>query len=299
MLLQGGRGGFFVSSLPFVMNVAQPRERGYAFSAQVALEPLAAFAGSLIAGALPELLSSVLHTTPQQPLPYRLALVLAPLLLIPALAALRGTRERHAGQAAGHVMRPGRAPWLLIAVMAVVVMLRVSALGAVRTFFNVYLDVELQASPALIGALSAGAQLISVPAALLAPVLVDRYGTVPSMTFGSLCIALSILPLALVRHWSAAGLGFAGMTALFALTTGPIRAYSQEIVVPQWRGAMSGAVLMGVGLTYALMALIGGYSIAALGYRGVFLAGAGLTAIGALLFWAVFRVARGELRAGQ
>jgi hypothetical protein len=34
--------------------------------------------------------------------------------------------------------------------------------------------------------------------------------------------------------------------------------------------------------------------IAALGYRSIFLMGAGITAIGALLFWAYFRVPRGE-----
>ena len=44
--------------------------------------------------------------------------------------------------------------------------------------------------------------------------------------------------------------------------------------------------------TVPAMALMGGYLIAALGYRGFFLTGAGLTVAGALLFWASFGLAR-------
>ena len=58
---------------------------------------------------------------------------------------------------------------------------------------------------------------------------------------------------------------------------------------------MSGAVNMAFGLSFSAMALGGGYLIGALGYRSLFLTGAGLTAAGALLFWAYFRVPRGEL----
>ena len=85
------------------------------------------------------------------------------------------------------------------------------------------------------------------------------------------------------------------MAALFAMTTAPIRVYSQEIVAPAWRPVMSGAALMAVGLSTAAMSLGGGYAIAALGYRSIFLAGAGLTAVGALLFWAYFSTPCGEL----
>ena len=51
---------------------------------------------------------------------------------------------------------------------------------------------------------------------------------------------------------------------------------------------MSGAVMMGAGLSISVMALIGGHLIPALGYPGLFLTGAGLTVAGAVLFWACF-----------
>jgi hypothetical protein len=43
------------------------------------------------------------------------------------------------------------------------------------------------------------------------------------------------------------------------------------------------------------MSLAGGYIIVALGYRLLFLAGAGMIAASAWLFWAYFRVPRGEM----
>ena len=47
------------------------------------------------------------------------------------------------------------------------------------------------------------------------------------------------------------------------------------------------------------MALGGGYVIPALGYRSLCLMGAGLMAIGTVVFWAYFRVPRGEYARGS
>jgi len=76
------------------------------------------------------------------------------------------------------------------------------------------------------------------------------------------------------------------------LTTAPLPVYTQEITSPLWRAAMSGAVMMGAGVSISAMALTGGCLSAALGYRGLFLTGAGLTVAGALLFWICFGPAR-------
>jgi predicted MFS family arabinose efflux permease len=48
-------------------------------------------------------------------------------------------------------------------------------------------------------------------------------------------------------------------------------------------------------MSIAAMSLWGGFAIAALGYRSLFLAAAGLTVVGALIFWFYFRVPRGEM----
>jgi MFS family permease len=285
-----GLAAYYVNSMPFVMGVTRSEERNHAFSMQVALEPLAGFAGSLIGGTLPEVFAAVLHTSLEEPASFRYPLLINALLFIPGVLALLFTGKGQIEQTPGERTEAGRAPYILIALIAVAVALRLAGRMTVVTFFNVYLDAGLHISTALIGVLAAIGKLLSVPAALITPLLIERWGKERAIILGSFGIALSILPLALVPHWSAAGVGFIGVTALFSVTSAPIRVYSQEIVSPEWRAMMSAALTMGAGLSASAMAFGGGYMITSLGYSSVFLAGAGLTTLGGLIFWAHFRV---------
>jgi len=68
-----------------------------------------------------------------------------------------------------------------------------------------------------------------------------------------------------------------------------------ELVSPGWRAVVNGASNMALGSSMSAISLGGGYIVTALGYRSLFLTGAGVTAAGALLFWAYSHVPRGEL----
>jgi MFS family permease len=296
---------YYVNSLPFLMGATGLEERDYAFAAQIALMPLAAFAGSLVGGLLPGLMANVLGSTLQDPAPYRYPVLLAGLMLLPGILALIPASEVAAGEgeasdagarpAAATVAGDSRPPYALIVMTVIVVGLRFAGRGPLTTFFNVYLDDALGVSTVLIGALIAAGQLVSVPAALLSPLAVARWGNGRMVSWGTMGVAITMLPLALIPQWWAAGAGFVGAIAMFSVSTGPIRVYSQELVTRRWWGAMSGAVMMGSGLGIAVMTLAGGYAVAALGYRTLFLIGAGLVAAGAVIFWAYFRAPRGEL----
>jgi MFS family permease len=285
----------FVNGLPFLMSATGPEERNHAFSTQLALEPLAGFAGSLIGGFLPGLFASMLGVSLDDPAPYRYPLFISALLLVPALVALMGTREARTEGTQSRVADAGPVPYGLLVIMVLVVVPRLAGRTMVTTFFNLYLDTGLRASTSLIGALKAAGQLLAVPAALVVPLLVARWGKYGVISAGSVALAVCMLPLMLVPHWSAAGLGFMGVSALFAITTAPIRVFNQELVSPRWRGAMSGAVMMAAGLSSSATALAGGYIISALGYPSLFLMGLVATAAGAVLFWGYFRVPRGEM----
>jgi MFS family permease len=163
------------------------------------------------------------------------------------------------------------------------------------TFFNVYLDEGLGTPTALIGALAATAQLLSVPAALAAPLLIVRWGEARAIFRGIMGMALFVLPLALVPHWTVAGFGFISSAACFSITVGPMRLYSQELVAPRWRATMASSFMMGAGLAFSAVSLAGGYVIVAFGYETLFLGAMGLMAASGLLFWALFRVPRGKL----
>jgi MFS family permease len=282
----------FVNGVPFLMAATGPEERNHAFSMQVGLIPLAAFVGNLVGGALPAAFASVLQVSVDTPLPYRYPLWISAALYAPGALALSLASEVGGERSRAHMAEEGRVPYGLIGLVALIVVFRLAGRMTAMTFFNVYLDAGLELPTIAIGVLSAVGQLLSVPAALVAPLLVARWGNRATIVWGSLGIALSLLPLAFIPHWSAAGIGFVGVTALFSLTTAPLRVFTQETTSPRWRAAMSGAVMMGAGLSISAMALGGGYLIAALGYRGLFLTGAGLTVAGALLFWASFGLAR-------
>jgi MFS family permease len=292
---------YLVNSLPFTMAATSPEERNHAFSVHIALIPLAGFIGSLLGGTLPGVLSTLLGIPLEAATPYRYPLWLASLLLIPGVLALLRTRSvaepqvqpamTNAPQAWGHY----RPPYGLIVAITLVIALRFGGRGIVITFFNVYLDAGLNVSTGIIGALTAIGQLLAVPAALVAPLLVARWGNARTILWGAMGMALCVLPLALVPRWTMAGLGFAASNVLFSTTAGPFRVFSQELVAPRWQVTMASAYMMGAGLSISASSLVGGYVIANLGYRALFFIAIGMMAIAAFLFWFWFRMPRGEL----
>jgi predicted MFS family arabinose efflux permease len=168
--------------------------------------------------------------------------------------------------------------------LALVGFLRVGGEGIGRTFFNVYMDDNLGIATSQIGTLLAIAQLLAVPAALLTPLLAARWGNGRVLLWGTVAVALSLLPLALIPHWIAAAVGFISLIVLVSVTRPVFIVYTQEAVARPWWSVMSGATTMTVGLSWGVSAFGGGYMITSVGYSGLFLTGALLTAAGALLF---------------
>jgi len=228
------------------------------------------------------------------PTPYAYALLVSAALLVPAVIAVTATQEL-GGEPKERATRGAvTRPLGLIGTMSLVVFVQVASEGAVRYFFNVYLDAGLHIPTARIGTLAAGGQLVAVPAALLAPVVVARWGNGRTFLRSSLAMALATLLLALVPDWRAGGLGFMGVMAMSAVARPCIIVYQMEIVSPSWRPLMSGATTLAFGLSLMTTNLAGGYIIESAGYLTLFLATACLTAAGALLFRAYFGVPRGE-----
>lgn len=275
---------YLVNSNPYLMASTTPRERNHVFSVQSALWPMAGFAGSLIGGLLPGIFAAGFGVTLDSPLPYRYPLLIAALLLIPAVGVVLRTREIEATDEMNGSQPRGSMPLATIGLLAMVGFLRVGGEGIGRTFFNVYMDDGLGIATAQIGGLLAAAQLLAVPAALFTPLLAARWGNARVLLWGTAAVALSLLPLALIPHWIAAAAGFISMIALVSVTRPVFIVYTQEAVARPWWSAMSGATTMTVGFSWGVTALGGGFMIASVGYSGLFLTGALLTAAGALLF---------------
>lgn len=283
---------YFVNTAPFVMTVTHQSERNHVFSMQAALWSLAGFAGSLIGGFLPGLFAIYLGVSLDQAAPYRYSLLVASLLLIPSVLAIVATHEGHTQPIKERQAKSEASPIKLIAFLTLVRLLVVTGVGTLFTFFNVYMDAGLHISTVHIGVLSAVGRLLSIPTALIVPLLTVRWGSGRTAAWASLGTAFSMLPLIFISHWGAAGLGYIGTIALTSIRYPAFLVYTMERVSPGWRGTMSGAGEMASGLSFSAMALGGGYIIEAFGYRSFFLTGASLTVVGTLSFLIHLRLQR-------
>jgi len=270
-----------VNSIPYLMHVTSAEERNHAFSAQGVVLALMGFAGSLAAGLLPGLLGAWLGGSLDQPAPYRQALWLAPLAYLLCLAVWTGARPVSPLEEAEAVTAAAR-PTRLLAFFGLIVFLLAASEGSVRTFFNVYLDADLNVPTPQIGAIFSVGQLLPVFIALIAPRLLSRWGTPLTLFLTTAGMSLAMLPLTL-PHWASATFGFIGMNSMLAVN-GPARSiFSQEIVLPRWRTTTSAIGTIGLALGWAGTAAVGGYLIARVGFRGLFFAGAALAFVAAIL----------------
>jgi len=297
VLCEVGMATYFVAQVPFVVGITAPEERAPVFAVQVVVSQVAGFGGSLLGGALPELLAPVMSVAWEDPAPYRVTLLLAAGLSLPAAwLILRTKAEPEAQLRAARAERrgPERAPWALIVIFSLALLLETSTVGVCKTFYNVYLDKELGVSTASIGLLFGVVQLLSAAAAMIMPRLARRWGNARVFAGSSLGVALSMLPLALVPHWLAALAGRVGISAFASISSPAINVYQMEIVEPRWRATMSGTLSTSRRLSWMALAAAGGYVISAAGYKPLFLAAAALTLAGTALFWLYFRTPRGE-----
>ena len=290
MVAAVGAAVYFVNTAPFLMNATSGKERNHVFSVYAAIGSLAGFAGNLAGGILPTFLSLVLRDSLSQPAPYRWSLLIATLLILPAILFVRAitpdsppqrTSEPHVGR--------GSSRFSLILLLSLIRMLTITSLAVVHFFFNVYLDAGLKVPITHIGIVMAIGRLLAAPAALIMPLLTSRWGNGGAALWSSLGSAISLIPLAVISHWGAASLGFVAVMALASIRYPTFMIYTMEVVSPEQRGIASGAGEMAAGGSFAFMALSGGFLIAALGYHSLFLTGAVLTGIGTFMFWLNFK----------
>ncbi len=297
---------YVVNSYPYLVAATDARDRPYAFALLAAIPPVAGFAGSVVSGALPVWIANGLGLDTAHPLPFAVGLVFAGAILLPAPWIVARTRDlepparRRNGNVRRRTAREVRsadgALHVLIFFLSITALLRMAGEGAARSFFNVYLELDLGASTSRIGLLLAFGQLVAGPAALCAPALANRAGKMPVIAITTAITAASLVLMALVPHWAAAGIGFTLVVGMRSVTQSVTSVMHMEIVPASRRAVTSGVVSMSMGLGFSSMALGGGYLIPALGFPGLYLLAATITVAGAAVFWLYFRVPRGEYR---
>ncbi len=297
VLLYFGLAQYFANAGPFLLRSIQSAARGNVFAMQSAITSIASFAGGLLGGLLPALVVAVLGAPLIGSTPYQVPLIVAGGFMYLAMFFLLRTNNEVLVATEGAAGQPGApaltAAYGLVAFMALIRFLQVSVVGAGMTFFNVYMDSELGVATATIGLVAASARLLSVPAALLAPTLGRRFGYGAAAAFAAGGAALSSLPLALAAGAPGASAGFIGMMAFTSLRYPAFYVYMMERTPDRLRALMTGANEMAAGLSFALIALVGGYVIVNYGYAAAFLAAGAMSLAGTLVFYGYVRM-KGE-----
>ena len=184
---------------------------------------------------------------------------------------------------------------MVILMLVLVRFLQVSGMAAAMIFFNIYLDTQLLMPTVYIGLLISLARLVAAPSALAMPQWTARRGSVYVITVASLGTSFAMLPLALIPHWLAAGVGYIAAITFSSMRFPAYLSYSMKLVPPRQRAVVAGTGEMAAGLSFAAMSLSGGYIVDTIGYREFFLLAFVLSFLGAVTFWGYFRVPRGML----
>ncbi|HUI70930.1 MAG TPA: MFS transporter, partial [Spirochaetia bacterium] len=177
-----------------------------------------------------------------------------------------------------------RIPLALIAVVVIVRFLRECGYGGVITFFNVYLDTAFHLPTTSIGLLVSVAAIASIVCTPVMPIIARKWGAGLTSFVGLIAMGIAVLPLAIVKSWQPASVGWAGMTAANSLNEAAMQVFILDIIAPRYRALMSGAANMASTLGLAASALWGGYLIRSAGFRAVFLLSAGLLFVSAGCF---------------
>ena len=282
-----------VNLVPALTAVAAEQNRNSAFSMNAVLQGAGTFVGTLVGGLLPGLFANLLGESVDAPAPYRASLWVGAVLALVAVTPLWFIRpiapSVHSKQAKGR----GPFPFWPVATVIAYVYLRHAGWATCQAFFNAYLDTDLRLSAASIGLISGVGQFLAILAPLLNTRLAARHSNGWTLIVTTLGVAASLLPLALVHHWAAAGLGRLVCVVASAIWLPALQSFHMERVDPQWRSLAYGAVAMGMGLGFSSTSLVGGYVIAARGYRTLFTIGIFLTLASATLLWGILRRARG------
>ncbi len=302
---------FFVNTAPFLMATTTEAQQNHAFAIQSAMISAAAFVGSMAGGFLPGIFARVLGASLVEALPYRYPLLIASITINIGIIALFWAKDepgilppqtlqprpRRSYPSFFRVPRFGqinlqtidRAFLKLVLVVSGIRFFQIAGMAVLMTFFNVYMDAGLGAPTSQVGLLTGLGRLLAVPAVLMMPLLSARWGNRDLSTVASLSAVLFLLPVAFIPTWWAAGIGYMGVMTGSSIRYTTFLIYVMSMIKPEQRSLMSGINEMTAGLSFAGMALVGGYIIVNQGYQMLFLLGAALTFVGTLIFWGYFR----------
>jgi predicted MFS family arabinose efflux permease len=289
VVLTGGWAMFGVNMVPALMTLTTQENRNQAYALISILRGFGGFVGTITGGLLPGLMAYLLGESLDMPGPYRLGLWIGAGFSLLGLVPLFRLSPIKNAALSGYEQGQGPFPTLPLILVIGHVYFSHGAWATCQAFCNAYMDTTLRLSAASIGLIVGLGQVAAILAPLFNPRLAARRSNGWLLMATTLGTGLSLLPLALLPHWSAAGLGNLGVMALGAIWMPAFQVYQMELVSSRWRSLAYGIVSMAMGFTFASISLAGGYIIAQWGYSSLFLLGIGMCVAGTVLMWGILK----------
>ncbi len=272
-----------VNMVPALMGLTTPQMRTNAFAMNSVFRGIGTFVGTVVGGFLPGLFVALTSAPLNDPAPYRWALWVAAGLGLFALLPLFRLGQIEGKSIALADEPAGPFPFGWVVLLVIYSYLTHGAFATCHAFCSAYMDTDLRLSPGAIGLIIGGGQFVAILAPLFVPGLAQRYSNQWMLMSISLGMAISLLPIVLWTNWLAVGFARLGIVALDAMWQPSLQVMQMETVTTRWRSLAYGIFSMMLGLTFATVSLSGGYIVAGVGYRPLFLGGVIASLIGAIL----------------
>jgi MFS family permease len=279
-----------VTGSTFMLENSKPYERMHLFSMYQVLYTAATMAGNIIGGALPELLARTTAMDPSGSLAYRITLLLSLLTIMIGFLPLLKIHEnensilRHKrSYVFKTLLRSG-----IIMKMIVVYSFFGMGWGLALPYFNVYLDVILNAGSEEIGVIFSVAEVLMMLALLFLPTLTERFGKV---RVTSLVQLLSIPFLVIFISTSAiwiAGFAYIMRSTLMNLANPVMNNFKLEIVTEEQRATVNSITWMTCYTFVGIGTYMGGHIMALGDYKLPFVITCGMYAAAAILYYVYF-----------
>ena len=282
---------YSVNMVPTLTAMTDDQNRTSTLSLNAVLQGAGSFLGTFVGGLLPGMFAQLLHVGPDAPAPYRYALWIG--ATISGLSILPLIFSGPIGTVATTARQERHSPFPLwpIVTTFVYVYVRHAGWATGRAFWNPYMDTELHLSTAWIGGINSIGQALAILAPLLTPRLAARRGNGWVAMMATLGIAVSLVPLALIPHWTAAAVSRLLFVILSAVWLPALQSFQMERIDPEWRSIGYGALAMAMGSGFGSTSIVGGYIVAAAGYRTLFGLGIFVSTVAAGIMWGILRQA--------
>lgn len=290
LVLTSGWCSLTVNTIPALASASRAADRSRVYAMRGALQGIGTLAGTLVGGALPDLIARFTGLGTENPTPYAIGLLVGALsgvLTIVPLSRVKGGQPR---SSEGHARVPrGSFPLLAVAAVVAHVFLRHTGWTTCQAFCNPYMDTELRLSTSTIGFITAIGQVAAIAVVFAIPCLAERWHHGWIVASSTAILSASLALLALVPHWAAVTVGLLGVQVSASLWLPALQVFQMELVPDAWRAIAYGALTTAMGSGFGVMSLFGGYLIDRQGYRPLFQVGVVLSVAGTLLMAGISR----------